>query len=116
MVEEKRRYIRWDTKIRVTYSLQQNDESYEEVFTENVSEVGVRVVLKDKIEPKQLLRLKLEFLSDSVPIIVDCKIVYVIAEKDHYRIGAEFVNMNDFQKQRLKRCLEEAQRAPGRNA
>lgn len=110
MVEEKRRYIRGDNKVRVTYSLGEEDEFSEGVFTENISEVGLQIIIENRIEQNQVLQLKLEFMSDSVPIIADCRVVYVKPESNQHRIGLEFINMDNFQKQRLKRCLEEVRK------
>lgn len=107
MVEEKRRYIRGDNKIRVMYSLSEEGKFSKEIFTENISELGFQIVIDHRIEKNQTIRVKLEFISDSVPIVTDCRVVYVSAEADQHRIGLEFVNIDDFQKQRLKRCLEE---------
>lgn len=111
MAEEKRRFIRGENKIRVTYSLSDEDGFGEGVFTENISEVGLQILIKNRFEQNQVLQLKLEFMSDSVPIIADCRVVYAKAEADQYRIGLEFVDMDSFQRQRLKRCLEEMHRS-----
>lgn len=111
MTEEKRRFIRDYNKVRVTYSLSEESEFSEGVFTENISEVGLQIIIDNRLEQNQVLQLKLEFMSDSVPIIADCRVVYVKPETDQYRIGLEFVNMDNFQRQRLKRCLEEVRRS-----
>lgn len=105
MVEEKRRYIRWERKVRVTYSFDQSDESSEGVFTENISEVGTQIITEDIFELGQFVRIKFEFSSDSVPIIVDCRVVYVRSEKEGNRVGLQFIEIDEFQKERLIRCL-----------
>jgi c-di-GMP-binding flagellar brake protein YcgR len=104
--EEKRRYVRWKKKIRITYSLWDNPESYQEIFTEDFSETGLQILSADKWEPQQIVRLKLEFVYDSVPIVSDARVMHVKAFEKQYRMGLEFINMDDFQKQRLKRCLD----------
>lgn len=106
MGEERRRYIRWKKKVRITYSLWDRPESYQEIFTKDLSEMGLQILSADKWKPQQIVRLKLEFVYDSVPIVADARVVYVNAFENQYRVGLEFVDMDDFQKQRLKRCLD----------
>ena len=106
MGEEKRRHVRWKRKIRVTYSLTDDSESYQEIFTEDLSETGLQILSADRFELKRTVRLKFEFIYDSVPIVADARVLYVNAFENQYRVGLEFVDMDNFQKQRLKRCLD----------
>lgn len=106
MVEEKRRYIRWRRKIRVAYSLTEEDASYKEIFTEDLSDHGLQILVSDRLVPQQKVRLKLEFVYDSVPIMAVCRVTYVKDYEDQYRVGLEFIDMKDFEKERLKRSLE----------
>lgn len=108
MVKERRRFIRWNSRIRVTYCLSQDEESYDykEAFTENICEGGLQISVRKRLEIKQVVRLRLEFMSDSVPIITDGRIIHSRIDQDHYRVGLEFINMDDFQKRRLQHCLE----------
>jgi c-di-GMP-binding flagellar brake protein YcgR len=108
MSEEKRRYIRWRTKIKITYSLVEDgkDEFYQEAFTENLSELGLQILASERLEIEQNIKLKLEFVYDSVPIMAVARVVYVKNYKNQYRVGLEFMTMDDFQRQRLKQNLE----------
>ena len=108
MGEEKRQYFRWRKKIRITCSLTGKDDSYEEIFTEDLSETGLQILLSERLALRQTIRLRLEFVYDSVPIMAAGRVVYVKAHENRYRIGLEFMEMDDFQKQRLKRGLEKA--------
>jgi len=108
MAEEKRRYFRWRKKIRVTYSLTEEDESYQEIFTEDLSEHGLQILVRDRLGVQQKIRLKLEFVYDSVPIMTIGRVIYATAYENQYRVGLQFIDMNDFEKQRLKRGLEKA--------
>jgi len=106
MSEEKRRYVRWRKKIKVAYSLKDTEEHFEEIFTEDLSEVGLQILVSDKLQLKQTIRLKLEFVYDPVPIIAGGKVVFVKACEDKYRVGLEFIDMDDFQRYRLKLNLD----------
>ena len=116
MVEEKRRYIRWETKTRVAYALNKDDDLYKEVFTADISEKGLQILTNVKLELEQILYLKLEFMSDSVPVVAEGKVVYLKIEEGKYRVGLEFTKMDDFQMQRLKRCLEDIRKEFEREA
>jgi c-di-GMP-binding flagellar brake protein YcgR len=106
MGEEKRSYIRWKTKIRVAYTLAGTDEFYKEVFTEDISESGLQILVADKLRLKQTVKLKLEFVYDSVPITVMARVAYLKEYENQRRVGLEFINMDPFQTDRLKRGLE----------
>lgn len=113
MAEEKRRYTRWKEKIRVSYSLTEGDNSYREIFAEDIAEVGVQILVPERFILKQKVKLKLEFAYDSVPIMAYGQVVYVKPYKDRYKVGLEFVDMDEFQKHRLKRCLDKLRKDSG---
>lgn len=106
MGEEKRRFVRWRQKVRVAYSLDKEGNSYQQIFTEDLSETGLQILLKDSLQLSQTVRVKLEFVYDSVPIMATARVAYIKAYQNQYRVGLEFINMTDFEKQRLKRILE----------
>ena len=105
MDQGKRRHIRWKKKLRVAYSLMQDSESYQEVFTEDISESGLQIISFDRLAPKQMIRLRLEFVYDSVPIVAVAKVVYVGELEHKFRVGLEFLKIDSFQEERLKRYL-----------
>lgn len=105
MDQGKRRHIRWKKKLRVTYSLMQDSESYHEVFTEDISESGLQIISFDRLTSKQMIRLRLEFVYDSVPIVAVAKVVYVGELERRFRVGLEFLKIDSFQEERLKRYL-----------
>ena len=106
MGEEKRTSIRWKTKIRVASSLTGPDELYKEVFTEDISDTGLQILVVERLKLKQRVKLKLEFVYDSVPITVTGTVVYLKEHADQYRVGLEFADMDAFQSHRLKAGLE----------
>lgn len=105
MGEEKRRHFRWREKVRVTYSALE-EELYQEIFTKNLSERGLQILVNKKLYPNQTVRLKLEFAYDSVPVMGLGKIAYVESCGEQFRAGVEFMEMSDFDNQRLRRNLE----------
>jgi len=106
MGQEKRRFIRWTKKVRVVCSVREDEEAFEEIFAEDISESGLQIVLRRPLKANQCIKLKLEFIYDSVPIMLTGKVVHVKPEGDRFRMGLEFVYMDDFQRQRLRKCLE----------
>ena len=105
MDQGKRRHIRWKKKLRVAYSLMQENDSYQEVFTEDISESGLQIISLDRLTPKQEVRLRLEFVYDSVPIVAVAKVVYIGELEHKFRVGLEFLKIDSFQEERLKRYL-----------
>ena len=112
MGEEKRRFIRWTKKVRVVCSFREDEEAFEEVFAENISETGLQLVLTQPLKQNQYLKLRLEFIYDSVPIVVTGRVVHMSPEEKQYRIGLEFVDVDDFQRRRLRLCLEKFSQNP----
>ncbi|MFH1622234.1 MAG: PilZ domain-containing protein [Candidatus Omnitrophota bacterium] len=106
MGEEKRQYVRWREKIQVAYVVEGEKQPYREVFTEDVSEVGVLIDAFEELESGQNVQLKIEFVYDSVPIMARAKVMHVKKSEDRYKIGLEFLGLDDFQKQRFARYLE----------
>jgi len=106
MADERRQYVRWKNKIRVAYSITEADKIYQEVFTEDFSESGLQILTADRMEPQQKVKLRLEFVYDAIPILITARVAYVDIFKNKYRVGLEFADINDFDKQRIKRCLE----------
>lgn len=108
MDEEKRRYLRWKEKIRVTYACGEQDEHYQETFTEDLSEGGMQILGYEKLKADQEVKLRLEFVSDSVPIAVESRVVSVKACGSQYRVGLKFTQIDEFDRHRLRRNLEKA--------
>ena len=116
MDQGKRRHIRWKKKLRVAFALMQESESYQEVFTEDISESGLQIISFDRLTPKQTVRLRLEFVYDSVPIVAVAKVVYVGELEGRFRVGLEFLKMDSFQEERLKRYLGKLRQDSGDEA
>lgn len=106
MGQEKRRYVRWTKKVRVVCCMREDEDAFEEVFAEDISESGLQIVLRRPLKTNQFIKLKLEFIYDSVPIMVTGKVVHIKPEGDNFRLGLELVDMDDFQTQRLRKCLD----------
>ena len=105
MLEEKRRYVRLREKIKVTYACIEEPAVNRETFTEDISEQGIQILVSDKLIPQENIDLKLEFGYDVIPIIALGKVAYFKTYHGRNRAGLEFVNMDDFQKQRMERNL-----------
>jgi len=116
MDEELRRYVRWKDKIQVAYTVGEGKQQYREVFTEDVSERGVLIATFEELKVEQNVQLKFEFVYDTIPIMVKAKVVHAKISGDHYKIGLEFVEMEDFQKQRFAQYLEMIRKECSRKA
>ncbi|MFH1777010.1 MAG: PilZ domain-containing protein [Candidatus Omnitrophota bacterium] len=108
MMQEKRHYIRWAKKVRVTYSLTKEDVSYQEIFTEDICEIGLQILIDDELKLQQNVWIKIEFVYDAVPIIVLGRVAHLEMFGNKYRVGLEFTGMDAFSKKRLKRLLDKA--------
>jgi len=107
MTDEKRRHVRWKKKLKVSYALTEEKDYYDDIFTEDISEEGLQIFIPDSLDLGQTVMLKLEFFNDTVPIIIGGKVVFLKADEEKYRIGFSFIDMNDFQRQRIKRNLDD---------
>ena len=108
MGEEKRQYVRWKDKIQATYAVGEGRQPQiqRKVFTEDVSETGVLLNTFEELKLGQYVQLSLEFVYDSVPIVLTAKVTHVKMSEDHYKVGLEYVKVDEFQKQRFMRYLE----------
>lgn len=77
MGEENRQYVRWRDKIQVAYVVEGENQPYREVFTEDVSEAGVLIDAFEELELGKNVKLKIEFVYDSVPIMARAKVSHV---------------------------------------
>ena len=106
MGEENRHHVRWKDKIQIAYCPEHGSHSFREVSTEDVSEAGVLITVFEEINPEERIQLRLELVNDSVPIVAMAKVAHIEIIESGYRIGLEFVDIDDFQRQRLVRYLE----------
>ena len=66
MREEERQYVRWKEKIQVSYAPGEVSHGFKEVFTENISELGLLIRAFEELGVDQKVQLKLEFVYDSI--------------------------------------------------
>ena len=108
MGEEKRQFVRWKDRIQVSYSSEVEKQriKYRKVFTEDISETGILISTLEVLKFGRYIDLRLEFVYDSVPILVTAKVVHAKRSGDQWNVGLEFVKFDDFGKQRFMRFLE----------
>ena len=92
---------------KVMFSLKRQGLETEEIAaTNNISLTGMQVVLSCRLQTGDIIRAQIEFSNDPLPITVDCRVVYVKEENDNFITGLSFENIEDFEKERLRRLLE----------
>lgn len=104
--KEQRNFYRWIKSLIISYS-----DSQEKITklsaTENISEGGLQVCLGHALKQDELVKIEIELFNDSIPILATCKVIYVNPEEERFQTGLEFVQIEDFQKERLARYLKE---------
>ena len=93
---ERRRYVRIEAPLKVKVT--SGKQSYE-VVSKNISPVGVRFEVGDKLEEKQGLDISVSLPAAANPIKIKGKLVWQVKtsleDKAPYDVGVEIVEVND---------------------
>ncbi|MBU2541389.1 MAG: PilZ domain-containing protein [Candidatus Omnitrophica bacterium] len=96
-MQERRKFIRLDTRVRVEYDIIESRGDRTGSFTKNLSQGGICLFLDSLIQKDTLLKLKLFLPEQSEPIETTGKIVWIdmfkVGGKDaqeEYEAGIEF--------------------------
>lgn len=110
--QEKRRFIRYNFPYTITIIPAQKKAL--SAYTEDISEGGVKVIIKEQLNMNSLVDLKI-FLAQ-VPIAGRGKIRWVIKKENklqedepiyYFDTGIEFLDLNEKDKTLLKNCVRE---------
>jgi len=105
-MEEKRKYIRIEAPIVVTYKLSGKAPITKKTITKNFSEGGIRFPAYEKLKTGTPLQLLIETPFDTIPISATGQIVWTkalsVAEgREIYDVGVKFTQMQSFDKRRM---------------
>ena len=105
-MEEKRKYIRIEAPIVVTYKLSGKTPVTKKTITKNFSEGGIRFPVYEKLKTGTPLQLLIETPFDTIPIsatgqIVWTKALSVTEGREIYDVGVKFTQMQSFDKRRM---------------
>ena len=105
-MEEKRKYIRIQAPIIVTYKIQDQSSESKKAVCKDFSEGGVRFPVYEQININTPLEIYIETPFDTLPIFVKGRVVWIkplSSKEGHelYEMGVEFTEINPFDKKRL---------------
>ncbi len=111
-MQERRKFIRLDTSVRVEYDIVESIAKENKSFTKNLSQGGICLFLDSLIQKDTLLNLKLFLPDQSEPIQVTGKIVWVDRFKvggkeaqEEYEAGVEFLNIAKTDQEKISKYV-----------
>jgi len=107
-MEEKRKYIRIQAPIVVTYKLvgKSPGSATKKTISKNFSEGGIRLPIYEKLAVGAPLELHIETPFDTIPIVAVGQVVWskalsVKQGREAYDIGVKFTQMQTFDRKRM---------------
>ncbi len=105
-MEEKRKYIRIEAPIVVTYKFSGKGTTTKKSITKNFSEGGIRFPVYEKLSIGTPLELYIETPFDTMPIFAKGQVVWTRAlsineGREIYDVGVQFTQMQTFDKKRM---------------
>lgn len=111
-MEERRRFVRLNTSVKVEYSVIGKDEEEMNSSTKNISLGGICLFLDNLVERGTVLGLKIFILQEIAPIQARGRIVWIeefaVGQEDrakHIEAGIEFVEITDADRERLSKYI-----------
>ncbi len=106
MVEERRKYIRVQAPITVTYKLSGKKIVTHKTVTKDFSEGGIRIPVYEKLKAGTPLKLHIEIPSDTIPVFAQGEVVWIKAlstkeGREIYDAGVKFTQMQASDKERM---------------
>jgi c-di-GMP-binding flagellar brake protein YcgR len=100
---QRREYFRLRTKEAVSYlpqlpNAEGQPENWRAVMTNDISGSGLSLRAREALPIGTLMKVRLYFAGRAEPIAIDARVVSVVEIKSHataYKIGAQFVNLNE---------------------
>lgn len=105
-MQEKRKYIRIEAPVVVTYKLGDKKTLTKKTVTRDFSEGGIRFPVYEKIKLGAAIELYIETPFDTMPIAASGQIVWTNAlstkeGREIYDVGVKFTKMQTFDKKRM---------------
>ena len=105
-MQEKRKYIRIEAPVVVTYKMGGEKPVTKKTITKNFSEGGIRFPVYERLKLGTPLELYIETPFDTMPIAAKGQIVWVSAlstkeGREIYDVGVKFTKMQTFDQKRM---------------
>lgn len=110
-MDEKRRYVRLDTRLKITYAvLKKGEDASLKSETKDIGGGGIRIFLQEPLPLQTFLKLDIHLPEDPQPIHCVGKIVWVEEfsvlrdeekEKDRFEAGISFTEINPKDRNRI---------------
>lgn len=105
-MEEKRKYIRIEAPIVVTYKMGEESPVTKKTISKDFSEGGIRFPVYEKLKVGVSLELYIETPFDTIPIAATGQIVWTKAlsvkeGREIYDVGVKFTRMQAFDRKRM---------------
>lgn len=110
---DQRKYQRFLKKAVIKINAAE-EESLLSFYTQDISEGGAQIITdRDYLTVGQYAELVLDFFHDPLPLNIKCIVVYAHQLRQGYRVGLKFVDMDEFERVRLKKFLEKKESGLG---
>lgn len=107
-MQERRHFVRLDTRVKIEYKIVESPLSKLNSFTKNISEGGICLFLDSFVQKGTLLDLKLFLPEEPELIQATGKIVWIdryklgdASAQEHYEAGIEFMDIADTDQKRI---------------
>jgi len=108
-MKENRRSFRVKDRVIVSYVINDQKTVDFEGASVDISATGIQIKVFKELEPKQIVQLKIEVISDNIPIVLDGVVVWVkkIEELtgDYFLVGIDFISDGNMDLNRIKAYL-----------
>jgi len=108
-MDERRKYVRLDTRLKITYNILEKEGGPQQSETRDISGGGIRLFLDDPIAEKTLLQITIQLPEDPTPIRCVGKVVWVESfsvlqgekKEDQYEAGVIFTDIEQKDRDRI---------------
>lgn len=105
-MEERRRYVRLDTRLKISYTVVKNElDPLENSETKDIGGGGIRILLSGSLPVQTLLRLNILLPEEERPIVCTGKVVWVeeftVRDKKQYEAGVGFTEIDSRDRDRI---------------
>ena len=107
-MEEKRKYVRLDASIKVSYRILKGPEVRHEALSRNIGGGGIRFPVEERLKKDSLLELEIDLPNGAGPIEALGQVVWREelltkgeGKKEHFDVGMKFVRINPSDRERL---------------
>jgi|GEM_PF-1943135 c-di-GMP-binding flagellar brake protein YcgR len=104
-MEERRKLVRLDASVKVNYRILTAVNLASDSVSHDFSEGGVRIEVKEPIQPKTLLSLDLMLPGEKEPVKVKGEVIwmerYIKQLRPVYEVGIKFIDIDSNEKNKL---------------